>query len=732
MGFFDEPTTADGPKARVEGIAKVTGKGKYAAEYDVPGVVHGVLVGSTVAAGTITKLHTEDAKAIPGVIDILSHLNRPEVPGLSGDNKFKFGLPIFYTDKIFFSGQPIALVVAETLEDAFYAASLVYADYTAEDFNTDFNKNKIDLKADGKERGTFAAWQNAAIQLESEYTIQNEVHSPMEMHATIAEWTASDKLNLYDKNQGVNGVQRFVGGAFGIPPENIHVSSEFVGGAFGSGLRVWPHTLAAVMAAKQLNKPVKVVLTRPQMFMMVGYRPQSWQRVRIGADKNGNVLGIHHQAKNTTSLYENFRDNITGISHKVYKVENLKTESGLVPLNMSTPIYMRGPGDCTGAFGIESAMDELSYKLNMDPKELRLKNTSVINDPDSGMPWSTNFLNECITNGAEKIGWENRNPVPGKKMEGDWKIGYGMALGFWNSGRQRTSTAIQLDKTGKLTVQCAITDIGTGTGTGMRNIAARNTGIAADKIKIELGDSDLPKAPSEGGSTGLASVGGAVVAACEALKVKLATYAANQNTNYKTVKPENITLESNGIGIKKDSTAFISFEELWTKNNLDTVKVEATAGPGDERKNFAFCSVIAHYCIVRVHSKTGKIKMHRMVSVADGGTIVNEKAAANQVIGANIGGIGMALMEEQLADNNFGRLVANDFAGYHFATNADAPMIEVSFIGKADPNISAVGSKGLGEVGLIGCAAAITNAIYNATGKRMRDLPVTPDKMMEG
>ncbi|MEO7049172.1 MAG: molybdopterin cofactor-binding domain-containing protein, partial [Ferruginibacter sp.] len=352
MGFFDEHITADGPNARVEGVAKVTGKGKYAAEYDVPGVVNGVLVGSTVAAGTITKLHTEEAKAIPGVIDILSHLNRPEVPGLSGDNKTKFGLPIFYTDKIFFSGQPIALVVAETLEDAFYAASLVYADYTAGEFNTDFNKNKVELKADGKERGSLTAWQNAAIQLESEYTIQNEMHSPMEMHATIAEWTASDKLNLYDKNQGVNGVQRFVGGVFGIPPENIHVSSEFVGGAFGSGLRVWPHTLAAVMAAKQLNKPVKVVLTRPQMFIMVGYRPQSWQQVKIGVDKNGNVIGIHHQAKNTTSLYENFKDNITGISHKVYKVENLKTESGLIPLNMSTPIYMRGPGDCTGAFGI--------------------------------------------------------------------------------------------------------------------------------------------------------------------------------------------------------------------------------------------------------------------------------------------------------------------------------------------------------------------------------------------
>ena len=730
MGLFFENNFTDSlPEGRVEGVAKVTGKAKYTAEYTLPGLVHGVLVGSTIAAGTITKLHTEDAKAIPGVIDIISHLNKPDAPGLTGNNKARFGLPIFYTDKIHFSNQPIALVVAETLEDALYAASLVYADYTAEEFNTDFDKNNIALKDEGKEKGSMAAWENSPYKIEASYTIQQEAHSPMEMHATIAQWTSDNKLNLFDKNQGVNSVQRFMSGVFNIPAENIHVSSEFVGGAFGSGLRVWPHTIAAAMAAKQINKPVKVVLTRPQMFMMVGYRPQSWQHIKIGADKSGILSGVLHQGKNSTSVYENFKENFSGFTRKVYDFQNIKTQGAVVPLNVGTPTWMRAPGDCSGAFALESALDELSYQLNMDPTELRLKNIAKV-DPESGKPWSTNYLNECILLGAEKIGWKNRNKTPGKNMEGDWKTGYGMAVGLWNAGRTNSSTSIQMDKFGTVTLKCAVTDIGTGTGTGMRNIAFNNTGIAVDKIKIELGDSDLPKGPTQGGSIGLTSVGGSVMAACDALKLKLAGYAAKIEPKYQNIKADDISLAKDGISIKKDDSTFIAFAKLWEQNDLDMLEAEASSGPGDERKNFAFCSSAAHFCMVKVHTKTGKVKIHRMVCVADAGKIVNEKAAANQVIGAGVGGIGMALMEEQINDNNFGRAIANDFAGYHFAVNSDAPMIEVSFIGKPDPNISAVGSKGLGEVGIIGCAAAIANAIYNASGKRLRDLPITPDKIL--
>jgi xanthine dehydrogenase YagR molybdenum-binding subunit len=738
MGVFGNTQSNFNPvEGRVEGIAKVTGRGQYAAEYKVENICYAVLVTSTVAAGTIKSLKLDEAELADGVIDIISHQNKPLVPGMADEAKIResrFGLPVFHTDKIYFKGQPIAMVVAETLEEATYAASLVSAEYAMESFNVDFDTSQAatELKPAGKDRGTMEAWSGAPLFIEAEYTIKGEVHNPMEMHATIAHWTADNKLKMYDKTQGVNNVQRTIARLFNIPNENVEVYSEFVGGGFGSGLRVWPNALAAVMAAKQVKRPVKLMLTRPQMFHMVGFRPQSWQRIKLAADSNGKFLGVLHQAKHSTSMYESFGENITKISRLVYKIENLKAESATVRLNLSTPTWMRGPGDCTGDFAIESAIDELSYILKQDPVELRLKNLAIENDPDSGKPWSTNFLNECIERAAATINWKNRKPVPGQITDGDWKIGYGMAVGMWNAGRNNASAGIQMSKDGSIVVQTAMTDIGTGTGTGMQNIAHQSTGISKNKIKVELGNSTLPPAPSQGGSTGLSSISGATVAACDALKKKLAGYAILQNEAYKDAVPADILLSDNGISLKTANTQFISYADLWEKNKLDTVEVEASSGPGEERQKYAFCSSAAHFCIVRVHSKTGKVKIERIVCVADGGKIVNEKAAANQMSGAVVGGIGMALMEEKHIDKKLGSLLNNDLTGYHFAVNADAPIIEVSFINKTDPNINPTGAKGLGEVGIIGCAAAIANAIYNATGKRFRDLPITPDKILLG
>ncbi len=429
---------------------------------------------------------------------------------------------------------------------------------------------------------------------------------------------------------------------------------------------------------------------------------------------------------------ESFNEGITRVARLIYKFDNLKTESAVVPLNINTPTWMRGPGDCTGDFAIESAIDELSYLLKQDPVELRLKNLAIDKDPDNGKPWSTNFLNECVERGAATIDWKARKQTPGEVKDGDWNIGYGMAVGAWNAGRGNASASIEMSKDGSILVQTAMTDIGTGTGTGMQNVAHQFTGISKDKIKIDLGNSTLPPAGSQGGSTGLSSINGAVVAVSNALKLKLAGYAATQNAAYKNVLAEGIILTDEGIALKTANAEFISYTSLWEKNNLTTVEVEASSGPGEERQKYSFCSSAAHFCIVRVHNKTGKVKVDRMVSVVDGGTIVNAKAAANQISGAAVGGIGMALMEEQHFDKRLGSPHSNDLAGYHFAVNADAPIIEVSFINKPDVNINPVGSKGLGEVGIIGCAAAIANAIYNATGKRLRDLPITPDKVLMG
>ena len=726
--FFDSKNTKKMPKGRVEGIAKVTGKAKYSAEYEIPNMAYGVMVGSTIASGRILKMQVEAAIKAPGVIDILSHENKPYVYGFSGMKEMpenRFGLPIFYTDKIYYNDQPIAMVVAETIEDAMYAASLVKADYEEAVPETDFAKKakEVSLKETENDRGSVGAWEDAPHKVDQEYTIAMEVHNPMEMHATIAQWISNDKLLLYDKNQGVNRVQSVISSLLDIPSDNIHVISEFVGGGFGSGLRVWPHTIAAVMAAQQVKRPVKVMLTRPQMFTMVGYRPESWQRVKLGADKDGKFLGVIHQAKNNSSRIEGFSDGITRVTRKIYGFKNVKTEEAIVDLNVPMPTWNRGPGDTTGCFAVESAIDELCHELKLDPVEVRLKNIAPY-EMETGLPWSTNYLNECLEKGAELIGWKNRNPIPGSLKEGDYKIGYGVAVGMWGSGRSYTGASIEMKKDGVITVRTAMTDIGTGTGTGMQNVAHTVTGIPKSKIKIELGDSDFPKAPSQGGSRGMASVSSAVYAASLALKRKVAGYAW-PDKDATTLNIDDISLSDKGVTYKD---SFVPYADIFSKNNLNDIKVEEYAGPGEERKKYGFCSSAAHFYKVKVHEKTGKIKVDRMVIVVDAGRIINPKAAANQVIGAGAGGIGMGLLEEQLVDSKTGRLIGNDLAGYHFAVNADVPLIEVSFIGKPDPNINPSGAKGLGEVGIIGAAPAIANAVFNATGKRVRDLPITVER----
>ncbi|MET0298961.1 MAG: xanthine dehydrogenase family protein molybdopterin-binding subunit [Flavitalea sp.] len=735
MGFFGRKTAPKAPSVRVEGVEKVTGAGKYAAEYKVNKVAYGVLVTSTIASGTIESINVEKANLVEGVIDILTHEKRPTVEAWATEDsarKSGFSLPLLHTKKIFFKGQPIALVVADSLEDATYAASLVTATYKQTDAIVDFDIEhpKMEAKSAGKERGSTDAWTSAASIHEAEYNIRHQVHNPMEMHASIAEWVSDNKLRLYDKNQGVNSVQQVVAGIFKIPKENIEVFSEFVGGGFGSGLRVWSNLPLAIMAAKQVKRPVKVMLTRPQMFILTGYRPQSWQKIKVGANASGELQGLWHQSKHNTSMFETYNEGITRISRLIYKSANVRTDAAIIPLNLGTPTWMRGPGDCTGAFALECALDELSYKLKMDPVELRLKNVSVKNDPETGKPWSTNFMDECIKRGAEQIGWKDRKPEPASLKEGDWMVGYGMGLGSWFAGRGKAGASIIMQKNGDILVQTAMTDIGTGTGTGMQNIAHLKLGLSHKKIKIKLGHSNLPAAPSQGGSTGLSSMSGAVTAVCEALKTKLASLAALSNAAYRDAKHEDLILSDKGISLKKAGNQSISFNALLLKNNLEKIEVEASSAPGDEQRKYAFCSAVAHFCKLRVHTKTGKVKVERMVSIVDAGYIVNTQAAANQVTGATVGGIGMALSEEQLVDSRYGSLVGNDLAGYHFAVNADAPIIETSFINKPDYNLNPVGSKGVGEVGIIGSAAAIANAIYHATGKRLRDLPITPDKVL--
>ncbi len=730
MGLSPTPFTAS--EGRVEARHKVTGSGKYSAEYELPNLAHAHLVTSTVPAGRITRIHTDEARQASGVIDILSHQHRPEAPGFSTEEKFKesrFTFRLFHTDEVFFKGQPIAMVIAETAEEAAYAASLIHADYSEKPFNTDFQKSwpKAKLQT-GKDRGNPDAKNADDIVVESIYHIPHEVHNPMEMHATIAQWTADGKLKLWDKTQGVNNVQRTMSAVLGIPKESIEVTSEFMGGGFGSGLRVWSNTLAAALGAKQVGRPVKLMLTRPQMFSLSGYRPQSRQEVRLAANASGKLHGLIHKGWAATSVYEDFNEDVTRVSRLIYGIENLRTQSAQVKLNLSTPTWMRAPGECSGAFALESAMDELSYKLNTDPVALRLQNISDQKHPDNGKPWSTHYLKDALRKGAKMIGWKERKSGVAQSEKGLWKTGYGVAVGMWNAGRGKASAAVVLNKDGSLTVQTAMTDIGTGTGTGMRNMAHEHLGVAKEKIGIELGHSTLPPAPMQGGSTGLSSISGAVIEACDGLRKKLLELAIGIDANYHDVKSSDLELGEKGLSAPYQKR--IRYADLVAANKGAEIRVEVASVPGDVREHWAFATSAAHFCKLRVHKYTGKVVIDRYVCVADGGKVINEQAAANQIIGAVAGGIGMALMEEAQIDHRFGALVNNDLAGYHFAVNADVPMVEVAFVGEPDVRLNPAGIKGLGEIGIIGSAAAIANAIYHATGKRMYDLPVTPDKLV--
>ncbi|WP_462254853.1 xanthine dehydrogenase family protein molybdopterin-binding subunit [Ferruginibacter sp.] len=737
MGFFDNdnlhtPTADD----RVDGKQKVTGTAKFAAEYVIENLVYGVLVGSTIAKGTIQSIDVKEAKNAPGVIDIITHENTIALEKFSDEKKAKeaqLGLRIFYSNEIFSNGQPVALVVAGHLEQAQYAAGLVKITYSKAAHVTNFTaaveKEKTTKYEEDKTRGDANAWKNGTIKIEQEYAQPVEVHSTIEMHASIAVWEGDDKLTVYDKNHAVKDVQGTIANAFNLKKENVKIQAEFIGGGFGSGLRVWPHTFAAIIAAKKLGRPVKVTITRPQAFTMVGYRPQAWQRVAMGAAADGTITGAVHEAITNTSAYEAFGENSTGITRTLYNFTNLQTKYKTLSLNLATPIWMRAPGEATGSFALESAMDELAHALKMDPVALRLKNYAE-KDIDSGLPWSSNFLKECYQTAATKFGWEKRKQEPRSTKNGDWWVGYGMGVGTWGAWRLKASARGKLDSNGNLLLQSATSDMGPGTATAMVAIANNVLGIAKEKIKFQLGNSTLPDAPAQGGSFTLASVGSAVNDVCVAIAKKLFTIATETETSFKEVKFEDVIFKDENLSLKNNPSVIISYTQLLRNKNVTEIDITQASESGDESKKYSFNSYAVHFAEVHVHAYTGVVRVKRFVSCVDAGKIVSEKTAASQIKGAVVWGIGHALMEEQQIDHRYGRIIANDFAGYHIPVNADVPEIDVTFVNKPDPYLNAMGSKGLGEVGLIGSAAAIANAVFNATGKRIRQLPITPDKLI--
>jgi xanthine dehydrogenase YagR molybdenum-binding subunit len=732
------------PADRVDGKDKVTGAATYAAEHKLANMSYAVLVGSTIAKGKIKNLDTKAASAAPGVLAVISYLNSPKVPGFQPVDKKTNpraqdwqGLKVFYDNTVYSNGQPIAIVVADTYERAVYAASLVKAQYEKAIHETDFEKNK-DKAAPPKSgwapptytRGEADAYKKAEVKIEEEYTIPIETHNPMELHGIIANWDSGDKLTVYTKTQGPKDTQRSMMQAFKLPEANVKVIAEYVGGGFGSALRTWPHEIAAVIAAKQVKRPVKLMLSRDQMFTMVGYRPTAWQKVGLGATRDGKLTGITHVAIGQTSSYENFTEGIVNASRFLYASPNANTEYKLLPLDINTPIWMRGPGEATGCFALESAMDELAYKLDLDPIELRLRNHADT-DPEKNLPWSSKYLKECYQLGAEKIGWFNRNRAPRSMQEGGMLVGYGMGTGVFGAFRWSGSAKGTLRADGTLVLQSAVSDSGPGTATAMVNIAAEVMNMPQRAVSFQLGNTDFPPGPTQGGSGTTSTLGSAVHDVCTALKDKLRELAAkSHHTMLEHAKPEDFVFENGQLSLKNNPTVRINFADILKQNGMNELEITKDSRGGDELRKYSIYSYSVHFAKVHVHPLTGVVRVKQVVTVGDAGKIINEKAARSQMIGGAVGGIGMALTEEAILDHRYGRYVNNNFADYHVPVHADVPHIDALFVNKPDPVLNPMGAKGMGEIALIGFAAAIANAVYHATGKRVRDLPITADKLI--
>ncbi|SDK19948.1 xanthine dehydrogenase YagR molybdenum-binding subunit [Catalinimonas alkaloidigena] len=707
------------PLSRIEGRQKVMGQAKYAAEYNPSGVTFGVMVTSTIARGRIRSLDTKAAERAPGVLAVITHLNSPKVPGYATTESSRVEgheFRVFYDDQIYHNLQPVALAIADTLERATYAASLVKVAYEKAPHNTSLQDNLAKSQQppepdepDEEEntlRGKADAYRTAPVSIEAEYHTPLQVHNPMEPHATTAFWEGPDKVMVYNKTQSVKISQGEICRLFGLKTENVHCHSPFVGGAFGSSSRLWPQEMAALLGAKKVGRPVKVALRRDQVFNMVGYRSDSVQKLGLGATPDGKLVGITHDAWGMTSRYERFTERIVEPTKRMYACPNLNTRYRLVPLDMSTPCWTRGPGETSGGFALESAMDELAYALKMDPVQLRLVNYAE-KDPDSGLPWSSKFLRECITQGAERFEWSRRMPDPRSMHHGAWLMGLGMSTGIYHAGRSGATARATLLPDGLVLVQTSVADTGPGSATVMAQIAADTLDLDFEKIRFEWGDSSLPTAPGQFGSHTTASVGSAIYDVCTALKQKIRE------------------LSSSNEGLARlDTTTFLR------QHGLPKLEVTKESKGGPEAEKYSSMSFCANFVEVHVHPLTGMVKVSRVVSAVDVGKVMNRKTAENQVYGTAVWGIGMALMEDARMDHRFGRHTNHDLADYHVAVHADVPAVEVILMDRPDPILNPIGAKGMGEIGLIGFAAAVANAVYHATGKRIRQLPITPDKLV--
>ena len=734
------------PTSRVDGHAKVTGAAKYAGEFSAPDLAHGSVVTSTIAKGRIVGIDTSEALRVDGVIDVLTHENRPRMADTDHaykDDVAPEGSPFrpLYDDRILFSGQPIALVVAEEAEIARFAASLVLVKYDEEAHVTDVYRQRdeaIALEAPAnpaenpfappKPRGAAEkAFAAAEVRHQGEYYVPIEHHNPMEMYASTVIWDGGGKLTVYDKTQGVQNVQRYVCSVFDMKPDDVRVMSPFMGGGFGSGLRPQYQVVLAVLAARALERSVRLVLTRQQMYVL-GYRPAMIQRIGLGARAGGTLDAITHEAVTVTSKYEDFHRQETAWSGLLYKCANAKYAHKLARLDLATSCDMRCPSAATGVYALDCAMDELAVALMLDPLELRLRCYSD-RDQNADRPYSSKSLRDCYRQGAEAFGWNKRSPEPRSMRDGNELVGWGMATGIWDAFQMPIAVRIVLSANGHAEVSCATSDIGTGTYTIMAQVAADMLGLPLDSITIKLGDSTLPQSPVEGGSWIAASVSNGIATTSDAVRKELLRLAKEMpNSPLADAAPDEVALADGKLVSKRDASRAVSIADAMRHGAVDRIEQEKSTTFADDGSH-SHNTHSAIFAEVKVDEQLGVIRVTRVVSAVAAGRILNTKTAHSQIMGSVVWGIGMALHEETLIDHKFGRIMNANIAEYHVPVNADVYDIKVIFVDEPDEIINPLGVKGVGEIGIVGVAAAIANAIYHATGKRVRDLPITLDKL---
>jgi xanthine dehydrogenase YagR molybdenum-binding subunit len=732
---------------RVDGALKVTGAARYAGEFRAENLLYGYVVSSSIAHGEIARIDTSAAEAIPGVVRIYTHETRPRQPWFESDFQDQVappGIPFrpLRNNRVVYSGQPIGLVVADSFEAAAQAAALVRVDYRVAPHRTDLAaerdrayvppEKRSGIEPPPPERGDVAsALAKAPVRIEASYHVPAEHHNPMEPHASTVIWQ-DGKLIVHDKTQGVQATQTYVTEVFGLDKEQVQVVSPFVGGAFGSGLRPQYQLFLALMAALDLKRAVRVTLTRDQMFT-ISYRPETFQKIALGADTDGRLQAIRHEAIAVTSTFEDYQEVVVNWSGLAYRCPNAAFDYKLAKVHTHTPSDMRAPGATLGVYALEAAMDELAYAAGVDPLELRLRNYAE-KDGNEDKPFSSKELRACYAQGAERFGWSKRSMAPRSMREGRELIGWGMASGFWEASMMKCSARAVLSDQGRLEIATAASDIGTGTYTILAQIAADALGVPIEQVDVRIGDSSLPTSPLEGGSWLAASAGSAVQAACHGLREQLFRHArAMEGSPLANEVLERIDFFDGRIQVANDPGRSMAVTEVMRSLGLEKLVAEETAAPDEEsQERYAAYTHSAIFAEVRVDEELGVVRVTRIVNAVAAGKILNPKTARSQILGGVVFGHGMALEEQSEMDHRFGRFMNHNIAEYHIPVNADVHDIEVIFVEEEDDKVSPIGVKGLGEIGIVGTAAAIANAVFHATGKRVRDLPITIDKLIPG